>query len=143
MDSGEVQDGEPNFQLQLRCNADPQECPIFVDKLEAMPSDLERALRAAGLSFRRVEADGDTGFLLHELPEAANVAGLKQASGLFLIAEGKVEALLAAASPGAQLAESGTLRIADLEIPIYRYVKPGEPSGNLARRAGWFQKRVR
>jgi hypothetical protein len=48
-----------------------------------------------------------------------------------------------AASPGAQLAESGTIRIADLEIPIYRYVKPGEPSGNLARRAGWFQKRVR
>ncbi len=107
-----------------------------------MPSDLERDLRAAGLSFRSVEADGRTGFLLHKLPETADVSGIKQASGLFLIAEGNVDALLAAASPGAQLAETGAIRIADVEIPIYRYVKPGEPSGNLARRARWFQKRA-
>lgn len=120
-----------------------QECTIFVDNLEAMPSDLETALRAAGLSFRRVEADGNTGFLLHELPAAADVSGIKQAVGLFVIAEGKVDALLAAASPGAQVAESGTIRIANVEMPIYRYVKPGEPSGNLARRAKWFQKRIR
>jgi hypothetical protein len=108
-----------------------------------MPPDLETALRATGTSFRRVEAGGSTGFLLHELPEEAEVSGIQQASGLFVIAEGNVEALLAAASPGARVAEAGAIRVADVEIPIYRYVKPGEPSGNLARRAAWFQKRIR
>ena len=103
---------------------------------------LEKALRAAGLSFRTVEAGGDTGFLLRELPDSAGVSGIQQKRGLFLIAEGNVEALLAAASPGAQPAESGTIRIAGLAVPIYRYVKPGEPAGNLGQRASWFQKRA-
>lgn len=106
-----------------------------------MKAEVEKFLRSKGLAFRQVDLQQDTGFLLQQLPETG-VSGISQESGLFLIAEHNMEALLASASPGASIAESGTLQLGNAKIAIHRYVRPGEPSGNIARRAAWFQKRA-
>lgn len=105
------------------------------------PLHLETALRASGLSFRCINVEGSTGFLVDEFPDTVKVLGSMRTTGLFLITQDDVTPLLSTACPGAKIVETATLRVVDSEVPIYRYTKPGEPSKNLSRRENWFQKR--
>lgn len=117
-----------------------------------MDSGIEDVLRAAGLSPKQIEAPGGTAFLLDEILPALATRGITQRTGPFVIAGGNLDDVLAAVSPGAQVVESGTLLLSGVEIPLYRCgfgvavlphgKKIKEASGNLKRRAAWFQKRT-
>jgi hypothetical protein len=78
--------------------------------------------------------------LYADLPADAALEGITERDGLFLITRGDVQALL---PPGCRIVESGVIRVGGKQVPIHRYVKPGEAKGNLARRAQWFQARVK
>ncbi len=91
--------------------------------------------------------------MLRKLPAGLATRGISASEGLFVIAEGTPESVIAACSPGAVVVESGVLSVEGVALPLYRCVerpvprphgkKIAEEPGNLGRRAAWFQKRSR
>lgn len=107
-----------------------------------MAQNIATLLDNAGIDYRRVTAAGSEGFLLTALPDDG-ADGIRSGPGLFLIASNHAAELANAASPSAEIVESGTLSLGGQTVPVHRYKKPGEAPGGVKRRAKWFQQRLK